>query len=127
MAEKDKNGEYIGEIAQHLLKTMNERRDVLLLDMNPGYPAIRKFLLGCEIGGRVYPAGSIRIETDSAECIVQLAIPMLGVSYTYRDTSADGLLERIENDLDTETVPWQHNWEVKKKQKERGRRAIGLA
>lgn len=125
----DSNGsaKTVGDIGREMLSALVHRRQSLLIDLNPSFPALRRFLLGCELSGRIYPAGSIRIETDSGDCIVQLSIPMLGVQAVYRDQSVNAMLERIENDLDTETVPWDHSWEVKKKMREKARRDIGLA
>lgn len=117
----------IGEICDDLLASLRKRREYLLSELSAGYPAIRKHLLGYTVGGRTWPAGQFRIECDAAECIVTLTIPLLGVQASWRDVGADSLLERIENDLDTGNAPWDHTWEVKKKNKEKARRAIGLA
>lgn len=121
----DENGkDDFRESVDKLLDSLRARRERLLGDMSPGYPAIRKFLLGCEIAGRIYPAGKILIETDAAECIVRLEIPLLDLFAEYTGSSSNDLLERIENDLDTETVSWRQGWKSKKRIRERAERRI---
>lgn len=125
----DQNGDVktVGEIGAELLASLAKRRESLLIDLSTSFPAIRRFLLGSTRDGRTYPAGSIRIDADGTDCIVSLSIRVLGIEAIYRDQAGDSIVERIENDLDTERVPWDHSWEVKKKMREKARRDIGLA
>lgn len=125
----DGNGDAsaIGETCVDLLASLRKRRENLLGDLIAGFPAIRKHLLGYTLGDRTWPAGQFRIECDAAECVVSFQVPLLGVQASWRDINAGALLERIENDLDTGSAPWDHTWEVKKRNKEKARKAIGLA
>lgn len=126
MSENSRNGgDGIAHVAETLLVSLQKRRESLLADLTNGFPGIRKHLLGCQIGDRTYPAGTVRIECDSTECVVSLAIPMLGISARYSGTTADLLLEMIERDLDLEQVPWDHDWQTKKRMKEATRRSLG--
>ena len=127
MSENNGTPASIGETADALFASLQKRRENLLGDLKPSFPAIRRFLTGHTIGDRVYPGGKLSIETDSADCVVRIAIPLLGIEAQYRDTSGLSLLERLENDLDLETVPWDHSWEVKKKFREQQRKRIGLS
>jgi len=117
----------LSEFAESVRRSMDERRRHLVADLSPAWPALRKFLIGGEIAGRVYPAGEIRIWSEVADVVVRLAIPPLGIQAEYREQSANSLIEQIENDLDTETVPWENDWQVKKKMRDKQRKAIGLS
>lgn len=124
--DQNENNEprHISALVQTIRKQMGVSRDGILLDMTAAYPALRRFLLGGEYGGAHWPTGLVTARFGGGHLLVKLSLRELGVEACYMGTSASQILETIENDLDTEQVCWEHDWQTRKEEERWLRKSV---
>ena len=87
----------------------------LMLDMESDFPSLRGWLLGGVKGGVKVPGGSISIQRGPYSLRVVLSWRALGLQATYDVHSWTECWESIENDLNTERVPWSEDYKQRRK------------
>ena len=108
-------------------KVLAQRRMVystLLQDIDGDFPSLRQFLIGSEGGSEVWPPGTMTVRTEPHAVIVALQLRLFEVEATYRSESWHGVWEMIENDLSSQSTPWQLNYQGRQREEKRVRSAL---
>lgn len=112
-------GGFLNEVAQALVES-SER---LLLPWLEDREHLRGFVLGSLGSNGGMPAGRLVFDRTPREVRIQAQILEYGYQATWTGKDFDSLLEVIENDFQTGSVPWQPTY----KEQQREKRSRGVA
>lgn len=88
------------------------------LDWKDQFPFLRKFLLG-EAKGLVDTGTKFSVAAGQRGLTVTVSTTRYGYQARYDDIDLASILETIDNDLDTGTVPWEPDWRRKRENSKR--------
>lgn len=96
-------------------KMLGVNRGSCLPDLVEELAALRSFLLGGTEDKEGMPAGSVSLTRGPRGIRVAIRISPLGLEAHYEFQSWAEIWETLDNDLDLGTVPWQEDWQTRRK------------
>ena len=99
----------------------------LLNDLCETLPRVRGFLLGTIDGGQKWPPGLLRIQRTPNAIQIVVSLPEWRYEARYTGEDLHAILEQLENDIDSESVPWEPDWRARQAQQRKTDRALGLS
>lgn len=109
----------VGDVVRELLARSDKPPENLLRDMEEQYPYLRSFLLGGVRNGSHWPAGTLKLARVHDRCLARMHVADLEVETCESDVSFFGLLEILENILQTDTGRWRLDWKAQEREKRR--------
>lgn len=106
------------DVVRHAEKQRHSR---LLQDLESEYPALRRLLLGGMVGNGSLPAASIDLRLGPQGIRVASRIPALSLEATYCFQQWEEIWDTLNNDFDLGTMPWQPDWQSKKREEQKFR------
>ena len=119
MDEKNENRSLGGDFLNTVRTALDASDQHLLLPWTDAYPCVRAFVLNASAVNNGTLGGRIVLDRTPREIRVQLQLLDYGYVARWTDGDWDSALERIENDLDTGTAPWEPTFDQQKKDKQR--------
>lgn len=99
----------------HMLDQWVRVTQGLLLDLKAEFPCVRDLLLGNETARPLILPSVLRVERRPLEIVVSIQRSQFGCVARWTGNDLHGILETIENDLQTETGPWELDWREREK------------
>ncbi len=115
MTETNGKKLHISDTLQAVRRCVDAAEVNALADMKGNLDYVRRFLLGGVREDGTWPAGDMWFSFDGHELEIRISIRSLEVECRYSSDSWHGLLERVDNDLEHNTVPWKLDYTGRKR------------
>lgn len=116
MSEQHASGNGAPSFVARVKAAQRKAEESILADVRQSYPALVGFLCGIADGDERLPAGTVYVSRGPRGLDVTLRLPAYSLEARYQFSSFAELVDTLENDIGLECVPWQLDFQARRKE-----------